>query len=66
MIGNLICKLFICSCNANHGIKNIKEFGESKIVGRCLKCNKRVYGFLYNYNIQDIQSSDDRGNDGSK
>lgn len=44
MLSNLISKLFICSCSKNHGVKNVKQLGNHRVVGRCLKCGKRSYG----------------------
>ncbi len=46
---NLITKTFLCQCNKNHGLKNIRNLEGSRIVGRCLECKKRVYAQFIPY-----------------
>ena len=47
-----IIKRFVCNCNENHGIKKVRVMEGNKVVGKCLKCNKRVFGTMI-FNIRD-------------
>lgn len=43
-IRDFLVNRFVCNCNTNHGVKKVRVMEGDKIVGRCLKCNKRVFG----------------------
>ena len=47
MITEMICNLFVCHCSTFHGVKNVRQINDTRIVGRCLKCGKRVYGNFF-------------------
>ena len=48
-IRTIFVRMFVCQCNTNYGVRNLHQYIEgNKIVGRCLKCNRRVYGRIYN------------------
>ncbi len=54
IFSNLITKMFICQCDKQTGLNNIKQLEGNRIVGRCLKCNKRVYAqFLLYSDFKD-------------
>ncbi len=46
---NLLLRFFVCSCRENHGVKNVKQLGNKRVVGKCLKCGKRSYGQIIPY-----------------
>ena len=41
---NLIIKIFLCQCDKVEEIFNFKQLYGNRIVVRCSKCKKRVYG----------------------
>ncbi len=41
---SIVVKMFICRCKINYGVRNIRQYNANNVVGKCLKCNKRVYG----------------------
>jgi len=44
ILRTILIKLFVCQCRKNYGVKNLRELENGRVVGRCLRCNKRVYG----------------------
>ena len=43
MIAEIIHNIFMCKCNSFHGVKNVRQVKDQRIVGGCLNCGKRVY-----------------------
>lgn len=46
MISELISNIFVCKCAEFKGAKDLRQIDNGRVVGKCLKCNKRVYATL--------------------
>ncbi len=55
----IILKLFVCQCKDNYGVKDLMQLENNRIVGKCLKCNKRVYGKIL-YKCKELTAMVDK------
>jgi len=63
MVRSILAKMFVCQCKTMYGVKHVHQFGDgNKIVGKCLKCNKRVYGRIYN-NLNEVKEKEGKQNE---
>lgn len=51
---NIFIRMFLCRCYLNSGVRDIKQLGNDRLVGRCLRCGKRVYGRIL-FDPKDIK-----------